>query len=134
MRESGAGYESPISDIVSAAKANMFECDKRMKESRVIPRSIWIEKRVVHTKLQEQFTDWVSARKEKDPNWKFFVNFFFRDILSYLSLFMSTHSGMWKLRMSGIKSMAPTLWHLILPTTKSLFQTICGTLPRCLVI
>ena len=45
--------------------------------------------------------------KKKDRNWKFWANFVFHDMLSYLSLFVSTRSGMWKLRLSGIKSMAP---------------------------
>ena len=61
----------------------------------------------VHSKVHQQFTDWVSAVTEKDPNWKFWANFLFCDMLSYLSLFVSMRSGMWNLRMSGIKSMAP---------------------------
>ena len=95
VRESGEDDASSILDIVSAAKANMLECDKRMKESESCdPLKEYLDRnRVVHTKLHEQFADWVSARKEKDPNWKFWANFVFHDMWSYLSLYMSMHSG-----------------------------------------
>ena len=57
--------ECSISDIVSAAKANMLECDKKMSESESYdPLKEYLGRtREVHTKLHKQFTDWVSALK-----------------------------------------------------------------------
>ena len=119
-RDSDCDDEVSISDIVAAVKANMLECNEKMSESECCdPLKEYLEwTREVHSKVHKQFIDWVSTLKEKDPNWIFWANFVFHDMLSYLSLFVSMHSGMWKLRLSGIKSMAP-LWHLIVPITKS---------------
>ena len=109
VRDSDDDNESSISDIVSAAKANMLECNKKMSESESCsPLKEYLERtRDVHSKVHEQFTTWVSACKGKDPNWKFWADFVFRDMLSYLSLFLSMRSGLWELGLSGIKSMAP---------------------------
>ena len=57
--------------------------------------------------MHKRFSDWVSALKARDPNWQFLADFIFRDMLSYLSLHLSMRSGLWKLRLSGMKSMAP---------------------------
>ena len=94
---------------VSAAKANMLECNKRVCESESSdPLKEYLERtREVHSQVHKQFTYWVSALKEKDPSWKFWANFVFRDMLLYLSLFLSMRSGMWSLRVCAIKSMAP---------------------------
>ena len=90
VRGSDSDGESSVSDIVSAAKANMLECNKRMSESESSsPLIEYLERtKEVHSKVHEQFTTWVSARKEKDPNWKFRADFVFRDMLSYLSVFV----------------------------------------------
>ena len=108
-RDSGSDDERcSIADIMSAAKANMLECSKKMSKSESSdPLKEYLERtRGVHFEVYMQFTEWVSALT-KDPNWKFWANFVFRDMLSYLSLFISMRSGMWKLRLSAIKSMAP---------------------------
>ena len=85
-----------ISDIVAAAKANVLECNKKMGESETCdPLKEYLGRaREVHSKVHEQFSDWVSALKEKDPNWQFWADFIFRDMLAYLSLFLSMRSGM----------------------------------------
>ncbi len=63
--------ESSISDIVAAAKANMLECNKKMGESKGCdPLKEYLKRSgEMHSKVHKQFTDWVSALKEKDPNW-----------------------------------------------------------------
>ena len=79
VRDSDDDSDSSISDIMSAAKANMLECNERMSESESCsPLKEYLERaREVHsTKVHEQFTTWVSARKEKDPNWKFWADLF----------------------------------------------------------
>ena len=82
VRDSDSDGESSISDIVSAAKANMLECNKRMSESESSSSLIeYLERtKEIHSKVQEQFITWVSAHKEKDPNWKFWADFVFRDM------------------------------------------------------
>ena len=79
--------EISISDM-SAAKANMLECNKKTSESESYdPLKEYLERTSeIHSKVHQQFTDWVSAVTEKDPDWKFWANFLFRDMLSYLSL------------------------------------------------
>ena len=98
--------DSSVSDFLSGTKANMLECSKRMSESRSsVPLKEYLERSgEAHSTVHKQFTNWVSALTAKDPNWS---NFVLRDMLSYLSLFVSMRSGMWKLRLCGIKSMAP---------------------------
>ena len=80
----GSDDESSISDIVAAAKAKMLECNKRMAETNCCDHlKEYLERTSeVHSKMQKEFTS------EKDPNWKFWTNFVFRDMLSYLSLFV----------------------------------------------
>ena len=111
-RDSVSNDGSSISDI-AVAKANMIECNKKMGESESSDPLKEYLKRTSEVHLHKRFTVWVSALKEKDPNWKFWANFVFCDMLSYFCLFLSMRSGIWKLRLSGIKSMA-TLWHLII--------------------
>ena len=55
---------------VSATKANMLECSKKMSGSESCdPLNEYLERtREVHSKVHEQFTGWVSPFKEKDPN------------------------------------------------------------------
>ena len=75
---------SSISDVVSATKANMLECNKRMSESESrSPLKEYLERTGdAYSKVHEQFTTWVSARKGKDPNWKFWADFVVREMLS----------------------------------------------------
>lgn len=72
-------------NYVAAAKTNMFECNKMMGESESSdPLKEYLERaREVHHKMHKQFTDWVSALKERDPTWKFWVNFVLHDTLAY---------------------------------------------------
>ena len=55
---------------MSAAKANMLECNERMSKSESSdPLREYLERtRGVHSKVHKQFTNWVSALKGKDPN------------------------------------------------------------------
>ena len=100
---------SSMSDFLSGIKANMLECSKSMGESESsVPLKEYLERNgEAHSTLHKQFTNWVSALTSKHPNWKFWCNFVLCDMLSYLTLFVSMRSGMWKLRLCGIKSMAP---------------------------
>ena len=88
MSRDGSDDESSIADIVSAAKANKFECNKKMSESESCdPLKEYLERtREVHSTMQKQFTDLISGLSEKYPNWKFWASFVFRITLSYLSL------------------------------------------------
>ena len=72
------GDDSFISDIITAAKANILGFDKKMGETE----SSGPLKEYFHSKMHGQFTDWVSARTENDPYWKFWADFGFRDMLS----------------------------------------------------
>lgn len=40
---------------------------------------------------------------ESDPNWKFWINFVFLDMLAYISLFLSVGSGIWNRRHYAIE-------------------------------
>ena len=53
------------------------------------------------------FHDWVKRLAENDPNWKFWMNFVFRVLLSYVTLFLSVRGAMWGLTLYGIKQIAP---------------------------
>ena len=101
--------DSPsISDILSAAKANMLMCDEGNAEGKTGAFKHFLERnRATHSKCFKEFESWVDRFADVDPNWKFWANFVFRDLLSYLSLYVSMRGGLWKLRMGGIKTLAP---------------------------
>ena len=88
--------DDAVSDFLAAVKANMLECNKKMGERESCePLKEYLERtRDIHSKMHKQFTDWVSALKAKDPNWQFWADCIFHDMLSYLSLFLSMHSGL----------------------------------------
>ena len=100
--------EHSISDTLSRAKSNMLECSKKMGEcASAEPFKQYLERTgEAHSKAYKNFNVWVTSLAEKDPNWKFWVNFVLRD-LSYLSLRLSMRGGLWKLRLGGIKKLAP---------------------------
>lgn len=98
-----------LSDVLSAAKANMLHCDERMCECKSTePIKEFLNKtEKPHLKLYANFNAWVNKLAEKNPNWDFWVNFVFRDCLSYLCLYLAMRSDLWNLRVGGIKKLAP---------------------------
>ena len=98
-----------ISDILSAAKANMLACNQMStdKTSSDLLKEFLERRKEIHSKLFKVFNSWVDKCADEDPNWKFWTKFVFRDMLSYLSLYVSMRGGLWKLRMGGIKTLAP---------------------------
>ena len=106
-----ASYDDQLSllNIMSATKANLLECSKTMNESgfesslkdfvcRTLPD---------YSKLYDCFCEWVGKLGEHNPNWKFWSGFVFCDLQSYLCLYLSMRGGLWNLRLSGIKALAP---------------------------
>ena len=97
-----------ISDILSAAKANMLCYEGSAVDTSTDHMKVYLERNGrTHSNLFKEFQSWVGKLAEEDPNWKFWANFVFRDLLSYLSLYVSMRGGLWKLRMGGIKTLAP---------------------------
>lgn len=79
VRESGDD-ESSVSGIVSAAKANMLKCDKRMRASHV---SFLVEPwKSTLNYISNSLIGYLLVNK--DSNWKFWANFVFCDMLSCL--------------------------------------------------
>ena len=69
-----------------------------------------------------QFQDWVKKLAENDPNWKFWMNFVFRDLFSHVTLFLCIRGGMWKLRLYGVKQ--PLYLQPLIDHIKSYFPVI----------
>ena len=57
--------------------------------------------------LPDDFLTYVTSMASKDSNWKFWKDFVLYHAFSYICLFLSTRGGVWKLRLAGIKCMAP---------------------------
>ena len=43
----------------------------------------------------------------KDTNWKFWVQFVFKDAMAYTGIYLAIRSSNWELRLASIKLMAP---------------------------
>lgn len=98
-----------LSDILSAAKVRLSECNKDCQESMSFEpfKEYLIDFRTGHPNLHENFLEWVEDMTKKDPNWCFWRNFVLRDAFAYISVFLSIRGGLWKLRLGGIKLLAP---------------------------
>ena len=96
-------------DLLSAACAKIRECSKMCKnENSSVPLQRYLlEFQTQNPDFLTKFFEWVSRLADKYPNWKFWKNFVFRDIFSYVSLFLSIRGGMWNLRLFAIKQIAP---------------------------
>ena len=49
----------------------------------------------------------VNELSSKDPTWKFWSQFVFKDALAYVALFLAIRSGDWDLKMASVRLMAP---------------------------
>ena len=74
-----------ISDILSAAKANMLCYEGSAVDTSTDHMKVYLERNGrTHSNLFKEFQSWVGKLAEEDPNWKFSANFVFRDLLSYM--------------------------------------------------
>lgn len=97
------------SDLLSSVCAQMCECNKQCHDQdSAAPLISFLERlRSEHPNFRKDFSSWLSNLAKKNPNWKFWMNFVFRDAFSYFSLFFSIRGGIWSLRLFGIKQIAP---------------------------
>lgn len=114
------------SDLLSAACAKLCECNKTCeKEKSSLPLHAYLQQmESQNPNLFAEFQDWVKKLAENDPNWKFWMNFVFRDLFSYVTLFLSIRGGMWKLRLYGVKQIAPLFAAFDRPHYQSYFPVI----------
>ena len=59
------------------------------------------------SEVHDHFTTFVTAMKDKYPNWKFWNDFVSLNTFAYIALFASIRSGNWNLRLASIKLIAP---------------------------
>lgn len=55
---------------------------------------------------QSKFSSFLNIMASNDYNWKFWVQFVFKDAMAYIGLYLAIRSGNWKLRLASIKLMA----------------------------
>ena len=100
----------------SVSCKSQHACNQKMSESESSgPLKEYLERtREVHSKVHSSLTGCLLSQK------KIQIGNFVLILCSVTCCLVSgsMRSRMWKLRLSGIKSMAP-LWHLIIPITKS---------------
>ena len=86
----------------------MCECNKDCQDQDSdVPLKVSLEQfSSQNPEFFAHFSRWLTSLADMDPNWKFWVNFVFRDAFSYFSLFFSIRSGIWDLRL-GIKQIEP---------------------------
>ena len=103
------GHEVSLSDKMSATTASILECIRYIGECDSDgPLRQYLNQIEPHySDLYKCFQCWVAGLAENDANWKFWSNFVFRDLLSYCCLYLSMRGGLWKLRLGGIKNLAP---------------------------
>ena len=85
----------------------MCECNKDSQDQDSdVPLKVFLEQfSLKNPEFFAHFSGWLTSSADMDPNWKFWVNFVFRDAFSYffLIVFFSIRSGIWDLRLYGIK-------------------------------
>ena len=82
-------------DLLSAVCAKLCECSKTFEnEESSLPLHAYIQQfNSQNPNLFAEFQDCVKILAENDPNWKFWMNFVFRDLFSYVTLFLSIRGG-----------------------------------------
>lgn len=105
---SSLDHES-LGDLLSATSAQLCVCnDSCISQQSTSPLPDYIKQ--IHKdnpNLLKGFNEWLLTMAENDPNWKFWINFVYRDMFAYISLFLSVRGGIWKLRLYAIKQIAP---------------------------
>jgi len=72
-----------------------------------------------------QFSSFLNTMSASDPNWKFWIQFVFKNAMAYIALYLAIHSGNWELCKASIKLMAPVFSQhsITCPTRNSLHNT-----------
>ena len=96
-------------DFLSSTSAHLCECNKEChdKNSTTPLQAFLKQMNSLHPNFFGDFRSWLLDLQNKDPIWKFWINFVFRDAFSYFSLFFAIRGGIWNLRLYGIKQIAP---------------------------
>ncbi len=96
-------------DFLSSTSAHMSECNKECHDKNsTTPLQVFLKEiSTLNPNYFGDFLSWLLNLQNKDPNWKFWINFVFRDAFSYFSLFFAIRGGVWNLRLYGIKQIAP---------------------------
>ena len=96
-------------DLLSATCAQLCNCNRSCQEQKSPqPLHVFLKDfQSQHPNIFFLFQDWLNKLADKYPNWKFWKNFVFRDMFSYITLFISIRGGMWNLRLYGVKQVAP---------------------------
>ena len=76
-------------DLLSSACAHMCECNKDCQDQDSdVPLKVFLEQfSSQNPEFFAHFRRWLTSLADMDPNWKFCVNFVFRDSFSYFSFF-----------------------------------------------
>ena len=96
-------------DFLSSTSAHMSECNKECHDKiSTTPLQVFLKEiSTLNPNYFGDFLSWLLNLQNKDPNWKFWINFVFRDAFSYFSLFFAIRGGVWNLRLYWIKQIAP---------------------------
>ncbi len=109
LQEFSSSCKEDYNDLLSSACARITECDKNChQQDSNDPLKAFLDRfDSENPEFFERFSEWLAFRASADSNWKFWVNFVFRDAFSYFSLFYSIRNGIWDLRLYAIKQIGP---------------------------
>ena len=96
-------------DYVSQAMKNAFTSAGSDKEETLELTSNIESFKAAFTKSNffDKLKEFVDNLSSKDPTWKFWSQFVFKDALAYVAFFLAIPSGDWDLKMASVKLMAP---------------------------
>ena len=95
-------------DCVAHAMKDITSAGANKEETSKLTNNIASFKALFsESKFFDKLKNFVDDLSLKDPTWKLWSQFVFKDALAYIALFLAIQSGDWDLKMASVKLMAP---------------------------